>query len=51
MKRLALTLLGMALMTVAHAQLFVDSFDPPSITPRFPLVAGQYQLPPGPAVN
>lgn len=51
MKRLVLILLGMALMPAVQAQLFVDSFDPPSITPRFPFVAGQYQLPPGPAVD
>ncbi len=51
MKRLVMALLGLTLMSAANAQLFVDSFDPPSIAPRFPLIAGQYQLPPGPAID
>ncbi len=51
MKRFIFALLSLALMPAAQAQLFVDSFDPPSITPQFPFVAGAYQLPPGPAVD
>ncbi|MEO7936760.1 MAG: serine hydrolase [Dokdonella sp.] len=51
MKHLVFALICLLLIPSAQAQLFVDSFDPPTITPRFPLVAGQYQLPPGPAVD
>ncbi len=51
MKRFLFAMLGLALMPAAQAQLFVDSFDPPSITPQFPFVAGAYQLPAGPAVD
>lgn len=51
MKRFLFSLLALVLMPAAQAQLFVDSFDPPSITPRFPFVAGAYQLPSGPAVD
>ncbi|HET9033575.1 MAG TPA: serine hydrolase [Dokdonella sp.] len=51
MKRILLALLALAAIPAAQAQLFVDSFDPPSITPQFPFVAGAYQLPPGPAVD
>ena len=51
MKHFILALLSLAVLPVAQAQLFVDSFDPPSITPQFPFVAGAYQLPPGPAVD
>ncbi len=35
----------------AHAQLYVDGFDPPRIDPLFPLVAGTYQLPSNPMTN
>ncbi len=51
MKRLIFIVLGLFLAPCAQAQLFVDSFDPPTIAPRFPFVAGQYQLPAGPAVD
>jgi hypothetical protein len=51
MKHLAFVVLSLILVPFARAQLFVDSFDPPAIAPRFPFVAGQYQLPSGPAVE
>jgi hypothetical protein len=33
------------------AQIFVDNFEDPRIAPQFPLVAGQFQLTPGPATS
>jgi hypothetical protein len=33
----------------AYAQIFVDNFEDPRVTPQFPLVSGQFQLTPGPA--
>jgi hypothetical protein len=56
MKAAALiALLGLsALSDLAPVQarpLFVDGFDPPRIAPQFPLVAGEFQLPTGPATT
>ena len=51
MKHRVFALVCLLMNSSAQAQLFVDSFDPATIAPRFPLVAGQYQLPPGPAVD
>ena len=51
MNRFLIAVLGLAVLPAAQAQLFVDGFDPPSITPQFPFVAGAYQLPAGPAVD
>jgi hypothetical protein len=48
--RLFLWLLAL-LPVSAHAQLYVDGFDPPRIDPLFPLVAGTYQLPSNPMTN
>lgn len=42
------------LLAAASAQarpLFVDGFEPPSIAPLFPVVDGEFQLPPGPAAD
>lgn len=52
MKRYLGVLVGvMALATAQARPLFVDGFEPPSIAPLFPVVGGQYQLPPGPAAD
>lgn len=49
MKRLSVVLVVLCASAVQARPLFVDSFDPPSIAPQFPLVGGQFELPSGPS--
>jgi hypothetical protein len=52
MKRIALIMLGLIWLVPGQARpLYSDGFDPPAIEPLFPVVGGQFQLPPGPVVD
>jgi hypothetical protein len=52
MKRIAMFLLALTWLAPGQARpLYGDGFEPPSIAPLFPLVGGQFQLPPGPTAD
>lgn len=52
MKRFVLFLLALVAFGSANAdRLYSDGFDPYAIDPLFPVVGGEFQLPPGPAAD